>query len=335
MDARGTSPVRDAMLFFRYIAALRRIRPAVYLGYTAKPNIYGSLAAHALGIPVINNIAGLGVAFLKRDWLNVTIRSLYRVALARSRHIFFQNPDDLALFAGARLVDLERTSLLPGSGVDLSRFQPVLAAPGEGRELNFLLLARLLWAKGVRDYVEAARLVRAKHGQVRFRIAGPIEPGRKESVQAADLEGWQREELTEYLGPLKDVRPALAEADCVVLPSYYPEGTPRSLLEAAAMAKPLISCDVPGCREIVRESVNGLFCEPRTPHSLAAAMERIITMPDEQRAEMGMASRREVERRFDERFVIRRYVEEVSRVPGLNPQTDAGLDPHSGQHGPT
>jgi glycosyltransferase involved in cell wall biosynthesis len=324
MDRRGTSPLRDALLAARYYQALRRIRPDVYLGYTAKPNIYGSLAAHALGIPVINNVAGLGVTFLKRDWLNFIVRSLYRLAFRRSKHVFFQNPDDLALFSDADLVDAVKISLLPGSGVDLERFKPRLRVGGGASGFTFLLVSRLLWSKGIGEYVRAAEGLRASHPQARFAIAGIIDGDRADAVSRADVRKWEESGLIDYLGALGDVRPALAAADCVVLPSYYPEGTPRSLLEAAAMGKPIITCDVPGCREIVRDQVNGFLCAPRDPESLAGAMERMIDMAPDDRLRMGNASRREAETRFDERIVIDRYLQQIAKVVAVSRPTGGG-----------
>jgi glycosyltransferase involved in cell wall biosynthesis len=313
MDARGTSPFNDALLLGRYYRALKRIRPDVYLGYTAKPNIYGSLAAGALGIPVINNVAGLGVAFLSRNWLNLLIRNLYKAAFRRSAHVFFQNPDDMALFRSAGLVDPTKTSLLPGSGIDLDRFRPGTAR-SEAATVTLLMVTRLLWAKGVGEFVESARQLRDSHPQARFQIAGIIDDERREGVPRAELKRWQENGLVEYLGALDDVRPALRAADCVVLPSYYPEGTPRSLLEAAAMAKPLITCDVPGCREVVRDGVNGFLCEPQDAASLAVSIRRMIELPQAERMSMGEASRREAEQRFDERIVTDRYIEEIGRL---------------------
>ena len=321
MDARGTSPLKDAMLLGRYYRALKRIRPDIYLGYTAKPNIYGSLAAQALGISVINNVAGLGVAFLSRNWLNLLIRSLYKAAFRRSAHVFFQNPDDLALFQSANLVDSAKTSLLPGSGIDLNRFQPSIAR-SETAAVTLLMVTRLLWAKGVGEFVESARRLQESYPQARFQIAGIIDDERRGGVPRVELKRWQDDGLIDYLGALDDVRPALAAADCVVLPSYYPEGTPRSLLEAAAMGKPLISCDVPGCREIVRDGVNGFLCEPKDADSLEAAIRRMIDMSETDRRRMGEASRREAEQRFDERIVTGRYVEEIGRLLS-RPKDDA------------
>jgi glycosyltransferase involved in cell wall biosynthesis len=318
MDKQGRSPVRDLALLLRYRRLLARLRPDIYLGYTIKPNIYGSLAAQSLGIPVINNVAGLGVTFMNAGPVNQLVRRMYKAALRRSRHVFFQNPDDRAVFAEAGLVARARTSLLPGSGIDLQQFAPAPKARGE--TFTFLLVSRLLWAKGIGEYAEAAARIRAERQDVRFRIAGILEPGRDGAVPAESLREWQESGAIDYLGALSDVRPALAEADCVVLPSYYPEGTPRSLLEAAASAKPLITCDVTGCREVVRDGVNGVLIQPRDAGALEAAMRHMLALEPGTLAALGQASRLEAEARFDERIVIRRYVEEIrAALSGAQP----------------
>jgi glycosyltransferase involved in cell wall biosynthesis len=303
MDKQGTSPVRDSALFAHYRMLLNRLRPDIYLGYTIKPNIYGSLAAHAHGIPVINNVAGLGVTFMRSGPLNRLVRTMYKTALRRSHHVFFQNPDDRAVFTAAGIIPELKTSLLPGSGIDLGRFSPSFEGRAPGSGFTFLLVSRLLWAKGVGEYVAAAERVRARSPELRFQIAGILEPGRSGAVPEADVRRWQEQGVIEYLGALTDVRPAINRADCVVLPSYYPEGTPRSLLEAAALGRPLITCDVPGCREIVREGVNGFLCRPRDVGDLASAMGRMAALPPEVHSRMGQDSRREAEQRFDEQIV--------------------------------
>jgi glycosyltransferase involved in cell wall biosynthesis len=310
IDARGRSPAADLRTLAAYHRHLRALRPAAFLGFTIKPNIYGSMAAHLLGIPVINNITGLGAMFERRGPLNRLVAALYRLALGRSAKVFFQNPDDRDLFVARRLVRSDQGGLLPGSGVDLDHFSP-RPGPGGGA-VTFLLAARLLWAKGIGDYVEAAKMVRGERGDVRFRLLGPLEPNGPGAVSEADLQTWRDEALIDYRGSAPDVRPELAQADCVVLPSYYREGTPRILLEAAAMAIPVIAADSVGCREAVTPGETGLLCEPRSARSLADAMLVIASMPCEARLAMGKAGRAFVERRFGEAVVHRAYLDALS-----------------------
>jgi glycosyltransferase involved in cell wall biosynthesis len=313
MDNQGTSPPRDLRLLRDYWRILGRIRPDVFLGYTAKPNIYGSLAARSLGIPVINNVAGLGTAFIKRGWMERVVRRLYTHAFRRSSTIFFQNDTDREMFVDAGIVAADRTRLLPGSGIDLSHFRPVPVARGDGAGLRFLLVARLLWDKGVREFVEAARLVKRSRPDAQFQLLGFLDVANRTAIPRAAVDAWVQEGVVDYLGTADDVRPAMAAADCVVLPSYR-EGLPRVLLEAGAMAKPVIATDVPGCHHVVDEGVNGLLCAVRDPVSLSQAMLRMIALSGRERAAMGYAGREMVENRFDEKLVVERYLEAIEQA---------------------
>ncbi|MGZ8312016.1 MAG: glycosyltransferase family 4 protein [Allosphingosinicella sp.] len=325
MDGQGTSPLNDLRLLGRYVQALRRIRPQAFLGYTAKPNIFGSIAAHLLGIPVINNVAGLGTAFIRRGPLTRLVSGLYRFALRRSRIVFFQNGDDQAAFIAQGLTRPEQARLLPGSGIDLVHFQPAPATARSPGGATFLLVARLLWDKGVGEYVEAARTVRARHPNARFQLLGFLDVANRTAVPREEVDRWVAEGVVEYLGVSDDVRPFLAAADCVVLPSYR-EGMPRSLLEAAAMGKPLIATDVPGCRQIAREGQNGLLCQVRDAPGLARRIEEFLELPPERIRELGAASRALVEREYGEEIVVGRYLEALAEI-NLPRRTGGGRNP--------
>jgi glycosyltransferase involved in cell wall biosynthesis len=242
------------------------------------------------------------------------VSALYRIAFARSSTVFFQNPEDRALFLHKRLVRADRAQLLPGSGIDLRRFQPPSRGfRSAGEPFRFLLVGRVIRDKGVLEYVAAARRLRARWPDVRFQLLGFLDVENRTAISRQEVEGWAREGLIDYLGASDDVRPHLAQADCVVLPSYR-EGLPRTLLEAAAMARPLIATDVPGCRHIVRDEVNGLLCAVRDAASLANAMERMLEAPPQQRAAWGAEARAIAEREFAEETVIARYLEAIARA---------------------
>jgi glycosyltransferase involved in cell wall biosynthesis len=313
MDSAGVSPARDLALLARYRSALKAAAPDVFLGYTAKPNVWGSLAAQSLGIPTINNVSGLGTAFIREGLLTKIVTNLYRAAFRRASTVFFQNGEDRDLFVARRIVHPDKADLLPGSGIDLERFAPRPRPAVEERPFAFLMVARLLWDKGVREYVEAARIVRARHPETRFRLLGFLDVANRTAVPRAEVEGWVAEGLIDYLGDAEDVRPILAEADCVVLPSYR-EGLPRVLLEASAMGKPLIATDVPGCRHIAEEGVNGFLCAVRDHASLAEAMSRMLALPPAERRAMGAAARARVEAEYDETLVARRYIEAIEKA---------------------
>lgn len=313
IDSKGLSPARDLALAARYWRILGDVRPSAYLGWTIKPNVYGSLAAHARGIPVINNISGLGTAFIKESAVTHVVRALYRTALARSATVFFQNRHDRALFVDQRLVREERTVLLPGSGIDLTAFAP---APSAGSEVDppvFLMVARLLRDKGVVEFADAARIVRARRPDAQFHLLGAVDAANRTAIGRDVVNRWVDEGIVRYLGETADVRPHLATAAAVVLPSYR-EGMPRSLLEAAAMGRPLIATDVPGCTEIARSGENALLCDARDARSLADAMLAFLELPPAERVAMGRASRSLAEREFDVTIIEERYLEAVAKV---------------------
>ena len=314
LDNKGMNPFRDLAYLVRVYSLLRRVRPDVFLGYTIKPNVYGGLACRWLGIPSIHNISGLGTAFMREGVVTKIVGGLYRVGLGRARKVFFQNREDHAEFVGRRLVPEGVTDVLPGSGVDLERFAPVGGAAASAGPVRFLLLARLIWDKGVGEYVEAARLLRAQGVAAGCRLAGFLEVKNRTAIPRHVVEGWVREGVVEHLGEADDVRPFIAAADCVVLPSYYREGTPRSLLEAASMAKPVITTDAPGCRNVVEDGVSGYVCRVRDARDLAEKMRRVALMTVADRERMGRAGRAKMEREYDERIVIEKYLGEIARL---------------------
>jgi glycosyltransferase involved in cell wall biosynthesis len=315
MDSAGVSPLNDLRLLVRYRKALKAAKPDVFLGYTVKPNVWGSLAAQSLGIPTINNVSGLGTAFIREGLLTRVVTALYKVAFRRASTVFFQNQEDRDLFINRRIVDPAKTALLPGSGIDLQRFTAAPRERGEGEPFTFVMVARLVWDKGVREYVEAARLVRARYPEARFQLLGFLDVANRTAVPRAEVEAWVAEGLIDYLGEADDVRPFLEAADCVVLPSYR-EGLPRVLLEASAMARPLIATDVPGCRHIAVHGVNGYLCAVRDPASLAGAMGDMLALPEGERLKMGRAARARVEAEFDERKVVELYLQAIAKALG-------------------
>jgi glycosyltransferase involved in cell wall biosynthesis len=307
INSSGLSPLADLRLLVDYVTLFRQLQPVAFLGFTAKPNIYGSLAAGLLGIRTINNISGLGTAFMRPGPLMTLVSWLYRIGLRNSSTVFFQNPHDRQLFVDKKIVRQERTAIIPGSGVDLQHFAPS-GKGGRGGGFRFLFVGRLLRDKGIGEYVEAARLIAAAWPKARFQVLGFLGTDNRTAVPSEEVARWGREGWVEYLGDSNDVRPFLQQADCVVLPSYR-EGLPRTLLEASAMARPMIATDVPGCRDVIVEGETGLLCAARSPEALAAAMEMMLRTDPAARAEMGRRARLRVERDFDEALVSKAYLE--------------------------
>lgn len=313
MDANGSSPSRDLALLVKYRRVLQSVRPLVYLGYTVKPNVYGSIAANGLAIPVVNNIAGLGATFINRSLLTCVVKRLYRYSLRRSSRVFFQNADDRKLFLDAGLAREQVADVLPGSGIDLRHFVPAPLAPEEQREFRFLLVGRMLKDKGVEEYAAAADLVRRQLPGVRFQLLGAVDRANPNALSLDRIRAWEQRGTLEYLDRTDDVRPYLAQADCIVLPSYR-EGVPHSLLEAAAMARPIIATDVAGCRDVVDDGENGFLCQARDAVDLAQKMIRMAGLSRERRLRMGEHGRSKMAAQFDEKIVIAKYLATIEQI---------------------
>lgn len=311
MDNKGTHPGRDLLLFWRFLQLLYREKPAVYLGYTVKPNIYGSLAAHMLKIPVINNIAGLGTVFIRTGWLTRLVRGLYCVALLRSAKVFFQNDEDRELFVSGELVPDMITDRLPGSGIDLDYFVPVPLP--DNTPLRFLLIARMLWDKGVGEFVEAAQILKKQGLDAEFCLLGFLDVQNPAAISRQQMDEWAKEGVICYLGVSDNVAEEIALADCIVLPSYR-EGVPRTLLEAAAMARPIVATDAIGCRDVVDDGINGYLCKLRDAADLADKIARMAALSHAEREAMGRRGREKMEREFDEQIVINKYLQAIEEI---------------------
>ena len=309
MDRKGLNPIGGVVLYRRMLRAFRELAPDVVFGFTIKNNIFGAMAARRLGLPFIPNVTGLGTAFLGSGLLLAVTKTLYRSAFTGLKEVFFQNADDRDLFVQNGLVRPWQATLLPGSGIDLDSY-PALPYLAPDPPMVFLMIARLLRDKGVREYAEAARQL-ARAGLV-CRLVGAIDEHNRTAISKTELEGWQQSGAIDYVGPVSDVRPYIENAHCVVLPSYR-EGAPRTLIEAAACARPLIATDVPGCRDVVEDGRNGFLCEVRSANALASAMERFCDLDHIAKTEMAAASRKLAAERYDVRHVIEAYRAAIAR----------------------
>lgn len=305
MDSRGANPVKDAALIFELFFIYKRIRPDIILQYTIKPNIYGTLAAAMLRIPVINNVCGLGTVFLKANLVSAVAILLYRFSFRFASRVFFQNPDDLELFVKKKMVPAGAVDLVPGSGIDLGRFQPVPFR--RNKVFTFLLISRLITDKGVLDYIDAAKALQAQGIEASFQVLGTMDPEHKRGIKTKSIHEWIENNVIEYLGTTVDVRKFIENADCIVLPSYR-EGTPRTLLEAASSAKPIIATDVPGCNHVVINDYNGFLCRMKDPSDLADKMRQLSECPDEKLQRFGLNGRLKMEAEYNESLVINKYL---------------------------
>lgn len=310
IDQGGTNPIKDLVTFLGFIRIYQKTLPDVVLNFTPKNNIYSTLAGSFFGAKVINNIAGLGMAFINESVTAKLARFLYKVSQPKAHTIFFQNDDDKELFRKYDLAPMSITDRVPGSGADLSRFT-ILPSNDDG-VTRFLLIARMLFDKGIGHYVEAARELKKKYGdKVEFRLLGFLDVNNPSAVSKQEMESWVDEGIVNYLGVSDSVENEIAQVDCMVLPSFYREGVPKSLLEACAMGKPIITTDNVGCRETVDDGINGFLCEPRSTSSLVEKLERMIALPHLDRLAMGQQSRAKVEKEFDEKIVINKYLQAV------------------------
>jgi glycosyltransferase involved in cell wall biosynthesis len=311
MERVSLNPARELALVLWLTRLLRSERADVVHGFTIKCAVYGSVAARLAGVPArVNAVAGMGYVFTSRDLkarlLRPVVRALMRMALGgRGSRLILQNPNDVALFEEAGLVDLASIRLIPGSGVDCVRFRPA-AVRAQNDRFRVVLAARLLWDKGVAEYVEAARLLRDRLPRIELLLAGDPDAGNPAAVPEATVQRWVAAGLIRWLGHVDDMPALLRTVDAVVLPSYR-EGLPKGLIEAAACALPLVTTDVPGCREVVTDGVDGLLVPPREAGALANAIARLHDDP-ELRARLGAAAREKALAQFDERLIVERTV---------------------------
>lgn len=305
LDGKSTGAVQE-LRSLRFIwTVMRRYRPDFVFNFTVKMNIYCGLVCALQKVPFANNISGLGTAFIHDSWLFRRVRQVYGLVNRRARRLFFQNEEDLGVFRGKGLLGDTPYTLLPGSGVDLQRFQ---ASPlPEGGPFTFIMIARLLGDKGVREYADACRQLKAEGLDVRCLLVGPLGVSNRTAISEEEVRQWQAEGIVDYSGATDDVRPLIEQAHVLVLPSYR-EGMPRTVLEAAAMGRPAIVTDVPGCRHAIEPEVTGWLCEVRSAESLAGVMRRVLGMNAVEVQRAGDAARGRMEERFSEDVVVGAYL---------------------------
>ncbi|WP_428353523.1 glycosyltransferase family 4 protein [Methyloprofundus sp.] len=305
MNNKGTNPLEELKLIWAFCQLYKKLKPDVLLHYTIKPNIYGAIAARLNGIPVISNISGLGTVFLNDKLSSKIARYLYRVFLHIPKVVFFQNKDDRALFIDLKLVAESKADVIQGSGIDITKFSPH-ARKKNNKAFSFLFIARLVKDKGLMEYLEAAKIIKSKYPEVQFDVLGAFYPGNPTAITEKEMMSWQRDGIVNYLGTSDDVESIISQTDCVVLPSYR-EGLARVLLEAAIMSKPIVTTDVPGCRDVVVDGENGFLCQVRNVQDLADQMEKMIKLDESERGLMGQKGREKVIAEFDEKYVLVKY----------------------------
>jgi glycosyltransferase involved in cell wall biosynthesis len=320
MNRASLNPLREAATLWQLAKVLRRERPDLLHNFTVKCAIYGALAARAANVPaVVNAVAGMGYVFTSNSFkarsLRPLVKALFRGTLGSARSLLIlQNPDDAAAFSASRLVTPERIRVIRSSGVDTARFRPARPPRNRDGRLRVLLAARLLWEKGVQEFAYAARLLREQGRDVEFLLAGMPDPGNPRSVGAPQVQQWVDEGLLQWLGHVDDMPALLNSVDVMALPSYYREGVPKSLIEAAACGLAIVTTDLPGCREVVTEhGVDGLRVAARDARGLA---DQIVALDDDRELlwRLGCSARQRALADFDERQVIQRTFDVYSEL---------------------
>ena len=313
INSKGINPIEDLKTIYMYYKAYKELKPDIVLQYTIKPNIYGTIAASMLNIPTINNIAGLGTLFIKQNFITSIAKWLYKFSQKRATKIFFQNQDDFKMFVEEKLVLQEKCDVLPGSGVDINKFVPIEKKEDDG-VFRFLLISRMLWAKGIQEFIDAAKIIKEKYNNVEFQLLGHLDVESPTAISKEQMDIWVKNGFINYLGSSDDVRVEISQADCIVLPSFYREGTPRILLESASMAKPIITTDNVGCKDVVDDGVNGFLCKIKDSEDLALKMEKMLNLSFNERNTMGKAGREKIVKEFDEKIVIEKYLKAIESI---------------------
>lgn len=311
INNKGMNPIEDLKTFMALYTIYKKVKPDVVLHYTIKPNIYGSLASRLLGIKTINNIAGLGTLFIKQNFITQFAKTLYKISQKSADTIFFQNRDDYTMFTSEDLVSEFKSDILPGSGVDITKFQPI-EQRGEESVFKFLLVSRMLWSKGIGEYVTAARALKKSYSNVEVYLLGFLDVENRDAISKEQMEAWVDEGVVNYLGTSDNVKEEIAQVDCIVLPSFYREGTPKILLESASMAKPIITTDNVGCRDVVEHGVNGYLCKMKDAQDLTIQMEKMVNLSKEELTYMGQRGRKKMMNEFNEKIVIQKYLNAIS-----------------------
>ena len=304
-NRRGMNPLADLKLMMTYRMLIKRLKPKAVLTYTIKPNVYGGIACRLTRTPQIANVTGLGDAVENGGWLQKITITLYRIGIGKAKQVFFQNQANRDFCEGVGITN-DKSILLPGSGVNLQHHS-YQNYPEDG-VIKFLFIARLLKDKGTEEFFEMAKTIKDEYPQTEFQILGGIEGDYKQQLNELSSKG-----IVNHLGTTSDVRPYLAKVHCTIMPSYH-EGMSNVNLESAANGRPVITTDVPGCRETVDDGKTGILVQPKNAQSLIDGVERFLSLSFEQKRQMGIEGRNKVEKEFDREIVIKEYLKAIANV---------------------
>lgn len=312
LSRKGVNPFKDWQLYRELYSIYKKEQLDAVLLYTIKPNIYGNWAARKAGIPSIATVTGLGYSFMQKGLVHFIVKKLYKSAFKKAYRVAFQNRDDKALFEELRLCQPAQTLLIKGSGINTDYFKPLLKTEDKDTFV-FLFVGRLLYDKGVRELLQAAEKLQAARVNTAVWIVGGIDEGNPSAIQKDLLQKYEEQGAVQYLGKSSDVRSIMQQADAVVLPSYR-EGLPRVMLESLAMGKPIITTDVAGCRETIKEGENGFCVSAENSTALFEAMVKMRDLPEQERQAMGAVGRKMALEEFDEQIIVGHYLKELEEV---------------------
>jgi len=317
MDASSVNPIKEIYTLLNINCKLNKNKIDLLISFTPKANLYSAINCILLKIPFIPGVSGLGRVFIKKNFITNIVLFLYKLTFNKALKVFFENLDDKKLFISYKIVSEKNSIHVPGTGVDLNYFKSTEISdndPTMDNELNkadqktsFLLIARILWDKGVGEYISAARLVKINFPNVKFKILGFLDVSNPSAIPRDTFNKWIEEGVIEFLGQTDDVRPFISACDCVVLPSYR-EGLPRTLLEAASMARPIVTTNVPGCKDTLINGLTGFMCEPADVDDLANKICNFLLLSKEEKNKMGTHGRKFIQENFDESIVIKKYL---------------------------
>ena len=309
VSRKGKNPFSDLIYCKKLFDIYRKEKFDLIFHYTIKPNIYGNIASHFTKIKSISIIPGLGHLFIKESFATKIVEILYRFSLNFASKVWFLNEDDKNEFLKRKLVNESKIEILPGEGISLEKFRPVKIERNDNKVI-FLMIARVLWEKGFKEYIEAAEILKKKYSNLEFQLLGGIDTGNPSGVPEEKVMKYHNNKTINYLGTTNDVPSVISKCDCLVLPSYR-EGVPKTLMEGAAMEKPLITTNVTGCREVVIENYNGFLCEVKNSKDLANKMEKLLLLSQDEKEKLGKNGRKLMREKFEDSIVIEKYYEVI------------------------
>jgi len=315
LNSKSYNPLNDYFLYRELYGILKEHRPSIVFNYTIKPNIYGVYAASRLKIPAFAVVTGLGYVFTHKNLISVAAQQLYKRILNKANEIWFLNADDQRTFIETKIVPEEQTFLLPGEGIDTAQFNNTTdTVRAAGQPTRFILVARMIYDKGVKEFVEASRILKNKGHKFESALLGFMDVVNPKAISRQQMNEWTEEGVVSYLGVTDNVSRFIEETDCVVLPSYYSEGIPRTLMEGASMKKVVITTNNVGCKEVVDDGITGFLCNKKDAADLAEKMERVINLAPHERREMGEKGREKMINSFDEKIIKAIYLKKIQAV---------------------